>query len=89
MGCATTKIEKPTTMLIKEVTSIDVHYGKDGDTQVWITSKSKPGRQMIRAEYLDFLPEFIQAVEASTDNPGLQDAIDRVIMLYRLGKKND
>ena len=70
-------------MVIKNFTTINIHHGED-DHEVWI--KNPDLKEMVLAENLHDLPELIDAMFRAPYNPALQDAIDRVKILYRLSR---
>jgi hypothetical protein len=71
-------------MIIQKFTTINIHHG-DNSHEVWI--KHPDLQEMVKAESLHDLPELMDVLFAAADNPALQDALDRVKILYRLGKK--
>lgn len=70
-------------MVIKNFTTINIHHGED-DHEVWI--KNPDLKEMVLAENLHDLPELIDAMFRAPYNPALQDALDRVKILYRLSR---
>jgi hypothetical protein len=70
-------------MIIKDITTINIHHG-DGEHEVYI--KHPDLREMVYAKDLEDLPELIDALFQASGNPALQDALDRVKILYRLSK---
>lgn len=70
-------------MIIKDFTTINIHHG-EGDHEVWI--KNPDLKEMVLAESLHDLPELIDAMFRAPYNPALQDALDRVKIVYRLSK---
>ena len=70
-------------MIIKDFTTINIHHGEDKH-EVWI--KNPDLGEMVHAESLYDLPEIIDAMFRAPHNPALQDALDRVKIIYRLGK---
>jgi hypothetical protein len=71
-------------MIIKEIDVINIHYGRDGETQTWV--KLRDMQEMAIDPLLDDLPELIEMLRHARNNPGLQDCIDRAKIMYRLGK---
>jgi hypothetical protein len=70
-------------MVIKNFTTINIHHG-DGAHEVWI--KNPDLQEMIKADSLHDLPEFVDALFRAPHDPALQDALDRVKIVYRLSK---
>lgn len=73
-------------MIIKNFTTINIHHG-EGEHEVWI--KNPDLQEMVRADSLEDLPEMIDAMFRAPYNPALQDAIDRVKIVYRLSTKHE
>jgi len=70
-------------MIIKDFTTINIHHGED-EHEVWI--KNPDLKEMVQAESLYDLPEIIDAMFRAPYNPALQDALDRVKIVYRLSR---
>jgi len=70
-------------MIIQNFTTINIHHG-DTDHEVWI--KNPDLNEMVKADSLHDLPEFVDALFRAPNNPALQDALDRVKIVYRLSK---
>lgn len=70
-------------MVIKDFTTINIHHGEN-DHEVWI--KNPDLKEMVLAENLHDLPELIDAMFRAPHNPALQDALDRVKIVYRLSQ---
>jgi len=70
-------------MIIKNFTTINIHHG-EGEHEVWI--KNPDLQEMVRADSLKDLPELIDAMFRAPNNPVLQDALDRVKIVYKLSK---
>ena len=71
--------------IIKDITTINIMHHADGSDMVYI--KHPDLKEMVAAEALEDLPEFIEMMFQSRTNPGLQECLDRAKILYRLGKK--
>jgi hypothetical protein len=72
-------------MLIKDIDVINIHYGHDDESQVWV--KLRDMQEMAIDPSLDELPEMIEILRQARTNPGLQECLDRVKIVYRLGKR--
>ena len=70
-------------MIIRDITTVNIHHGLD-EHEVWI--KNPDLKEMVHAESLHDLPELIDAMFRAPYNPALQDALDRVKIVYRLSK---
>ena len=71
-------------MMIKEITVINIMHGTLGDHKVYI--KHQDLKEMVEADALHDLPDFLDMMFKARTNPGLQDCLDRAKMFYRLGK---
>ena len=71
-------------MIVKNFTTINIHHGEN-EHEVWI--KNPDLQEMVRADSLEDLPELIDAMFRAPNNPALQDALDRVKIVYRLSKR--
>lgn len=74
---------------IKETQAINIYTFVDGKTTVYIQHPNI--REMVEAPQLVNLPEILEAMFLAETNPALQDALERVKMLYALSveKKQD
>jgi hypothetical protein len=70
-------------MIIQDITTVNIHHGLDKH-EVWI--KHPDLKEMVLAESLHDLPEMIDAMFRAPFNPALQDALDRVKIVYRLSR---
>lgn len=70
-------------MIIKDITTVNIHHGQN-EHEVWI--KHPDLKEMVLADNLHDLPELIDAMFRAPSNPALQDALDRVKIVYRLSK---
>ena len=70
-------------MIIQNITTVNIHHGEN-EHEVWI--KHPDLKEMVQADNLHDLPELIDAMFRAPYNPALQDALDRVKIVYRLSK---
>ena len=82
MGCATTNRSR--NMLISKITTINIHHGTNGETEVW--AKFPNEKELIASPELQELPDFIDMILHAKDNPALRDALETAKIVYRLSK---
>ncbi len=70
---------------IKDMQSINIYTFIDDTRTVYIQHPNL--KEMVEAPELKDLPDIINVMLLSNTNPALQDALDRVKMLYALTQK--
>lgn len=71
--------------IIDEIQSITIYTYIDGTKTVYIQHPNI--KEMVEAPELKDLPDLVDAMFLAETNPALQDALDRVKMLYVLSQK--
>jgi hypothetical protein len=71
---------------IKKITTINIMHHEHGDN-VWI--KHPDMQEMIDAQALSDLGDFVEMLFQENSDPALKDCLDRARIVYKLRKQNE